>query len=393
MVRSLASNALTFIIVVLLGVAGMITWAQQAYTGAGPLAQPICVRVDKGATVASMSKVLLGQGAISNAMLFRLGANYTGDGEGLKFGSYLVKPGASMRDILGTLTKGGQSTCGTEVNFRIGVTDSQMVVRTLDPATEAFVEVAKFDPAAGAAPPEYAAAERQPDTRYRVTLAEGVTSWQVVNALKSADFLSGTVAKVPDEGSLQPDSYDVSRDESRVQLVTEMQARQTATLAELWAGRAAGLPYKTPQEALVMASLVEKETGVPEERPLVASVFLNRLAQGIKLQTDPAVIYGITKGQGTLGRGLRQSELRANTPYNTYAIDGLPPTPIANPGRAAIAAALHPADTKYLYFVAKGLDPSAGHVFAETLAEHNRNVARLRALEAAQGKAPDAAGN
>ena len=130
-----------------------------------------------------------------------------------------------------------------------------------------------------------------------------------------------------------------------------------------------------------------------EVRPLGASVFLNRLVQGIKLQTDPAVIYGITKGQGTLGRGLRQSELRANTPYNTYAIDGLPPTPIANPGRAAIEAALHPADTKYLYFVAKGLDPSDGHVFAETLAEHNKNVAKLRALEAAQGQAPDSTGN
>ncbi|MBI1217466.1 MAG: endolytic transglycosylase MltG [Rhodobacteraceae bacterium] len=385
--RSLASNALTLFIVALLGVAGLVGWGEKTYSGPGPLTQAVCVRVDKGASVASISKVLLAQGAISNGTIFRLGAQYSGQPEGLKFGSYLVHPGASMADIFDTLTKGGQSSCGTEVNFRIGVTDAQIVVRTLDPTTEAFVEVAKFDPGADPVPAAYTDAEKVPDTRYRVTLAEGVTSFQVVDSLKKVDFLTGDVAKQPDEGSLAPESYELTRGEPRVQLIGEMQARQAATLAELWAGRAAGLPYKTPGEALVMASLVEKETGVPEERPEVASVFLNRLAQGIKLQTDPAVIYGITKGQGTLGRGLRQSELRANNPYNTYVIDGLPPGPIANPGRASIEAALHPADTKYLYFVADG---TGGHAFAETLAEHNRNVAKWRAIEAAQGIAPDA---
>ena len=160
-----------------------------------------------------------------------------------------------------------------------------------------------------------------------------------------------------------------------------MQARQEATLAELWAARAEGLPYATPDEALTMASIVEKETGIADERPLVASVFINRLEQGMKLQTDPTVIYGITKGQGILGRGLRQSELRGRTPYNTYVIEGLPPTPIANPGRDSIAAALNPATSDYLFFVAKSLVPSDGHVFAATLAEHNDNVAKFRALE------------
>ncbi|MCB2134776.1 MAG: endolytic transglycosylase MltG, partial [Rhodobacteraceae bacterium] len=135
-------------------------------------------------------------------------------------------------------------------------------------------------------------------------------------------------------------------------------------------------------EALIMASIVEKETGIPEERPRVASVFINRLRQGIKLQTDPTVIYGLTKGQGILGRGLRQSELRGNTPYNTYVIDGLPPTPIANPGRESIAAALNPETTDYLFFVADG---TGGHAFARTLAEHNDNVAKWRAIEAQQG--------
>jgi UPF0755 protein len=181
---------------------------------------------------------------------------------------------------------------------------------------------------------------------------------------------------------LAPQSYEVTRGADRATLLAEMQTRQAAILAEAWAGRAEGLPYDTPEQALVMASIVEKETGVPEERGRVASVFINRLEQGIKLQTDPTVIYGITKGHGALGRGLRQSELRGKTPYNTYVIDGLPPTPIANPGQASIEAALNPDSTKYLFFVADG---SGGHAFAETLAEHNDNVARWRALETQQG--------
>ncbi|KAF0171982.1 MAG: Uncharacterized protein FD162_2619, partial [Rhodobacteraceae bacterium] len=169
----------------------------------------------------------------------------------------------------------------------------------------------------------------------------------------------------------------------RGKLIAEMTDRQSKTLAELWATRAEGLPYATPQEALIMASIVEKETGIPEERKQVASVFINRMAQGMKLQTDPTVIYGITKGEGVLGRGLRQSELKRETPFNTYVIDGLPPTPIANPGRLSIEAALNPDSTKYVFFVADG---SGGHAFAETLAEHNENVAKWRALEAQQGQ-------
>ena len=158
-----------------------------------------------------------------------------------------------------------------------------------------------------------------------------------------------------------------------------MQARQERILSDLWAARAEGLPLETPQEALILASIVEKETAEAEERPMVASVFVNRLRQGMRLQTDPTVIYGVTEGRGTLGRGIRRSELREATPYNTYVIEGLPPTPIANPGRRSIAAALNPAEIDYLFFVADG---SGGHAFAETLAEHNENVARWRAIEA-----------
>jgi UPF0755 protein len=209
-----------------------------------------------------------------------------------------------------------------------------------------------------------------------------VTSWQVVEELKRADFLQGTVAAVPPEGSLAPDGYEVDKGGDRNALLTAMQDSQKLILADLWAKRAEGLPYDTPEEALIMASIVEKETGVPEERRQVASVFLNRIAQGMKLQTDPTVIYGLTKGEGALGRGLRQSELRRETPYNTYVIDGLPPTPIANPGKLSIEAALNPDTTPYIFFVADG---TGGHAFASTLEEHNKNVAKWREIEAQQG--------
>ncbi len=380
--RGLASNALTLLIVLLVVAAGLLAWGREQFTGPGPLTQAICVRVERGASLAAVSRALEAQGAITDARIFRIGADYADKADQLKFGAYLVPEGASMAQILDILTRGGQSTCGAEVNLRIGVTQAQVILRELDPATQAYVEVAAFDPA-GPAPEAYAAAVADPGLRYRVTVAEGVTSWQIVEALKAAEFLAGTVAAVPPEGTLAPDSYEVERGADRQRLLDEMAARQARVLADLWAARAEGLPYRTPEEALVMASIIEKETGIPDERETVASVFVNRLRQGMRLQTDPTVIYGITRGQGVLGRGLRQSELRARTPWNTYVIDGLPPTPIANPGRASIAAALNPADTRFLFFVADG---TGGHTFAETLAEHNRNVARWREIERARGQ-------
>ncbi|MCE8471600.1 endolytic transglycosylase MltG, partial [Rhodovulum sulfidophilum] len=239
-----------------------------------------------------------------------------------------------------------------------------------------------LDPGAGEVPADYAGLMAEPDLRYRVTLAEGVTSWQVVDELKQADFLDGDIAAVPAEGSLAPDSYEVTPGEARETLLAEMAARQTALLDRLWETRAEGLPLADKEEALVLASIVEKETGVPGERRRVASVFVNRLERGIRLQTDPTVIYGLTMGKAPLGRGIRQSELARRTPYNTYQIDGLPPTPIANPGRASIEAVLNPETTEYLYFVADG---TGGHAFARSLDEHNRNVARWRAIEAGRG--------
>ncbi len=387
--RSIASNALTLFIVVLVVLAGVLAWGRQAYTTPGPLAQAVCFRVEKGASLSQVSRALEEQGVISDARIFRIGADYSQKAGSLKFGSYLIDAGASMEQVVADLTAGGQSTCGREVNFRIGVASAEVILRELDPTTNRYVEVVRFDPATAAPPTDYLDAAQAADLRWRVTLAEGVTSWQVVDALKRADFLTGEVKEVPPEGSLSPDSYEVEKGADRGALLADMQARQAATLADLWAARAEGLPYKTPEEALIMASIVEKETGIPEERPQVASVFLNRLAKGMRLQTDPTVIYGITKGEGVLGRGLRQSELRRETPYNTYVITGLPPTPIANPGRLSIEAALNPAQTDYLYFVADG---SGGHAFATTLEDHNKNVAKWREIEAQQGQTEGAVG-
>jgi UPF0755 protein len=375
--RAIASNALTLIVLALVVAAGLLAWGREMYTAPGPLADAACVRVERGASLSAVSRMLEAQGVIADARVFRIGADYAERENALKFGSYLVPAGASMAQVVDIVTQGGASTCGREVNFRIGVTATDVVLRELDPATQAYREVVKFDPA-GEIPPEYQAVADEADLRFRITVAEGATSWQVIEGLKAAPFLAGEAPEVPPEGALAPDSYAVDRGDDRAQLVETMRENQAALLAELWAGRRDGLPYQTPEEALIMASIIEKETGVPEERGRVASVFVNRLRQGMRLQTDPTVIYGITLGQGVLGRGLRQSELRRATPYNTYVIDGLPPTPIANPGRASIAAALNPDDTDFIFFVADG---TGGHAFAVTLEEHNRNVEAWRAIE------------
>lgn len=284
-----------------------------------------------------------------------------------------------MEGIVDQITRGGASTCGTEIVYRIGVTRSQTQIREMDPVTQKFVELASFNPAEGEAPAAYAEKRAEPDTRYRIAMAEGVTSWQVVEALKAMDVLKGDVADVPKEGLLAPDSYEVTPGTLRTAVLAEMQEKQELLINAIWEGRPEGLPLKSAEEMLVLASIIEKETGVPEERRQVASVFVNRLNQGMKLQTDPTVIYGITKGRSILGRGLRRSELRRITPWNTYLINGLPPSPIANPGKASLEAAVNPDETNFVFFVADG---TGGHAFAETLQEHNRNVAKWREIEA-----------
>ncbi|WP_425039202.1 endolytic transglycosylase MltG [Primorskyibacter sp. S187A] len=377
--RHIASNALTLGMVLLFLAGGLLLFAQGQYAGQGPLTQAICLQVDRGSNFSRVSRDLEREGAISSGFLFRVGADYADKTDQLKAGSYLLEPGASMETIVDQVTRGGASTCGTEVVYRIGVTRATVQVRELDPATSRFVEKASFNPAEDALPEAYAQVKERPDTRYRVALAEGVTSWQVVEELQSLDILDGSVAEVPAEGSLAPDSYEVRPGDTRQSIIDRMTRAQERILADAWENRASDLPLESPEEALILASIIEKETGVAEERRQVSSVFINRLNRGMRLQTDPTVIYGITRGQGTLGRGLRRSELDRETPWNTYRIDGLPPTPIANPGRASIEAALDPDTTPYIFFVADG---TGGHAFAETLAEHNANVARWRAIEA-----------
>jgi len=386
--RHVAANAITFLMVALFLTGGLIMWGKAQYDAPGPLTQAVCVQVESGSNMRRVSKNLADQGAVSSAAIFRIGADYEEKTGQLKAGSFLVEPEATMQEIVDVITRGGASTCGTEIVYRIGVNRVSVQVRELDPATNRFAELAQFTPGTDEVPAEYTETRDQADVRFRIAVAEGVTSWQIVNALSGMDILEGTVAETPAEGSLAPDSYEVRKGDDRAALITRMQSAQETLLAAAWEARAEDLPINSPEELLTLASIVEKETGVAEERRQVASVFVNRLNQGMRLQTDPTVIYGITRGEGILGRGLRRSELRGETPYNTYVIPALPPTPIANPGRASLMAAAQPDETPYIFFVADG---TGGHAFAVTLDEHNRNVAEWRKIEAERGAA--AAGN
>lgn len=377
--RSLASSVLTLLLVGTFVAGGVLMWARGQVNDSGPLAQAICIKVESGSNMRTLSDRLEGQGAVSSASLFRLGADYAEKSAQLKAGSFLLPAGASMTQIVDIVTRGGASTCGTEVVFRIGINRATVQVRELDPVTGRYSERASFNPNTDAAPEAYSRVKSETGTRFRISLAEGVTSYQVLRELEQIDVLEGAVPDLPPEGSLAPDSYEVRPGDTRQSVVDRMRRAQQRVLSDAWDNRVAGLPYASPLEALVMASIIEKETGVSSERRQVASVFVNRLREGWRLQTDPTVIYGITKGQRSLGRGLRRSELDRRTAWNTYVIDGLPPTPIANPGRAAIEAALDPEDTDFFFFVADG---NGGHEFNTTLRAHNQAVARLRAREA-----------
>ena len=211
------------------------------------------------------------------------------------------------------------------------------------------------------------------------TIPEGLTVAEAMEIVAKAKGLAGAMpSSLPDEGRLLPETYHYSYYDSKAQAVRRMEKALDDALAKAWAGRDEGLPLNSPEEALILASIVEKETGVKAERARVAAVFLNRLRKGMRLQSDPTVIYGITQGKGPLGRDLTRADLDTLTPWNTYEITGLPPTPIANPGLASIKAVLHPEQSDDLYFVADG---SGGHAFSKTLNEHNRNVAKWRKIQ------------
>ncbi|HEY4995941.1 MAG TPA: endolytic transglycosylase MltG, partial [Aestuariivirga sp.] len=218
-----------------------------------------------------------------------------------------------------------------------------------------------------------------------VTIPEGWTSLMVVNRLNEQEELDGQVSATPAEGTLLPETYIVTRGYTRDKLLADMAAAQNKILESVAAQIPPGSPVKTKEDVITLASIVEKETGVAQERPEVAAVFLNRLKQHMRLQSDPTVIYGIVAGVGKLDHPITRDDLDGETPYNTYVIDGLPPGPIANPGKAAIDAVLNPANVPYLYFVANG---TGGHAFASTLEEHNANVKKWRSLNGSVDPAP-----
>ncbi|MFV0920955.1 endolytic transglycosylase MltG [Sphingomonas parapaucimobilis] len=312
----------------LLGLIGIavFAWVAHDWAGSGPADKPLAVVVPEGASLARAANELQKAGAIRSASRFRLYARIFGDGGAIKAGEYAIPEQASAHDVLTLLQEG-------KVRQRL------------------------------------------------VPVPEGYPSVLVHDALLRADGLTGDVP-VPAEGSVLPDSYAYQKGDTRASVVARMQKAMKDYLAQAWADRKPGIAVRTPQEAIILASIVEKETAKPSERRTVAAVYGNRLRIGMPLQADPTVIYPITKGR-PLGRRILRSELHAKNGYNTYASPGLPVGPIANPGRASIDAVLDPADSKALYFVADG---SGGHVFADTLAQHNANVQKWYAIRRQRGE-------
>ncbi|MBL4751585.1 MAG: endolytic transglycosylase MltG [Amylibacter sp.] len=389
--KHFAANFFNLLIVLMIGLAALVYWGKAEFYKAGPLQQAVFVEVPRGGNVRQLAKVLQEQGAITNSRVMGIGADYTGMSTKLKFGNYEIPAGASMAEILEIVTKGGRSSFRYVARYNVRVASpAKLTLRERTASDGETVVLASFV-VGEEVPAAYTDLKvAKTPISYQISVAEGATSWQIVEALNAADFLGGPLADVPAEGSLAPDTVEVRVGSLRADIIEQMKLAQSKILADAWASREADLPFKSPEEALILASIVEKETGVKSERAEVAGVFINRLNKGMKLQTDPAVIYGITQGKAPLGRGLRRSELFKKTAYNTYIIPALPPGPIANPGRKAIEAVMHPADTKNLYFVADG---TGGHVFSDSLRKHNANVIKWRKIEAARRKAAQAAGN
>ncbi|MBC6437310.1 MAG: endolytic transglycosylase MltG [Rhodobacteraceae bacterium] len=381
--KRIAASGLSFLCLAFIVLAVAVSWARHQFFAAGPLEQAIFFHVERGAGVRTVAENLAARGAVSSTLVFVLGAQYAGQADAVRFGHYEIPAGASMQEILDIVTSGGPPVFRYTATFVLRTHGTgEMRLRERVPGTGDILELATFAYEEGVPQIYRDLTGGDAGVVYRVLVPEGLTSWQIVEGLKRAGFLTGEVPDLPPEGSLAPDTYQVVRGQARQALLDRMRTAQEAIIASVWAARADDVPLDTATEALILASIIEKEASVPEERGQVASVFENRLNRGMRLQTDPTVIYGVTNGRGVLGRGIRQSELRDDdNPWNTYVINGLPPTPITNPGRAALEAAVNPDETDYIFFVADG---TGGHAFAETLDEHNRNVARWRRIEAAR---------
>lgn len=320
------NRGMTLLVVVLALLAGVFYFAKIKFDQPGPLQASTTFVIPKGEGLSVTAERLESEGIIADRRIFVASAlyfKYLRSKAQLKAGEYEFRKNASMRMVLDAISQGKEL-------------------------------LRKF------------------------TVVEGLTSDQVVERLNAEPELEGSVAQMPAEGSLLPDTYKFSRGTTRQELLDRMQSEQEKFVRQLWDNREQGLPIKTPREALILASIVEKETGRADERARVAAVFVNRLKQNMRLQSDPTIIYGLVGGKGPLGRPILRSEIDQSTPYNTYQIDGLPPTPIGNPGRSSIEAVLNPGDTKDIYFVADG---TGGHAFAPTLDEHRRNVLKWRDIE------------
>ena len=300
----------------------VVSWGYGQYKGPGPLKNKTTVIIERGSGIDSITRNLQKAGVLGHPLVFRIASRFGTADNPLKAGEFAFAPGISPEATLRLLRSG------------------KTVVR-------------------------------------RLTVAEGLTTGDVMSLLASADGLRGVVAPIPEEGALLPETYHFSFGDQRQAIVRRMTEAMDSLLANLWRNRAPGLPLASAREALILASMVEKETAKPAERPRIAAVFLNRLKKGMRLQSDPTVVYGLTGGVRALGRPLTRADLKKSSPFNTYMIDELPPSPISNPGSAALEAVLRPAMTEDLYFVADG---SGGHVFSATLDEHNRNVAKWRKL-------------
>jgi UPF0755 protein len=326
-------SALVFLAIAIATLAGGgLVMLHRAYTDPGPLAAGTQMVIPRGASGHEIGTALADAGVVADARLFAVASRLFASHAPLRAGEYAFPPAVSLRDAIAKLQAG------------------ETVIR-------------------------------------RLTLAEGLTTRAALAIVAAALGLTGETpeAAAVGEGALLPETYYYSWGDSRAEIVARMRQAMDDAVARLWAERAPDLPIATPGEAVVLASIVERETAVPAERPRVAAVFVNRLNRGMRLQSDPTVAYGLVDAGAPLDRALTRADLEADHPYNTYVHAGLPPGPIANPGLASIAAVLHPAATKELYFVADG---NGGHAFAHTLAEHNRNVARWRRIQREQRRQP-----
>jgi UPF0755 protein len=315
---------ITIILILMIGAGGVYVYGKKMLESPGPLVEDKTVNIPPRSKTREIAETLQREGVIDiNPWLFMGAALALKASSELKPGEYAFQKSASLRDVIGIIVEG-------------------KVVQ------------------------------------HAVTIPEGLTSEQIVARLTDNDIFAGGVREMPREGTLLPETYKFPRGTTREQVIQRMQQTQKRVLAEIWERRNPDIPVKSPEQLVTLASIVEKETGKADERSRVAAVFSNRLRQRIKLQSDPTIIYGLVGGKGTLGRPIKRSEIQQPSPYNTYVIDGLPPGPIANPGRASLEAAANPARTRDLFFVADG---TGGHSFTETYDQHQKNVARLRAME------------